>query len=150
MIDNRPKKKEKIDFLLENSHYKKLHLYLYIASILVFVLIYFLFINMFSTNYKLVMSAIVSVFIGTFLVFNREKIIKNISERMHEKNIRKRREENKRGLESTIKRIRPSHKSNRHIKLNIGGKTYIKDKFSNFKERMTKKKDDQSEYIEIK
>lgn len=84
-------------------------------------------------------------------MFNRSKIIKYLSQKIHEKNIKKRKEENKRGLESTIKRIKPSHKSTRNIKLNIGGKkNYIKEKFSDLKEKFTRDKNKKSEYIEIK
>lgn len=151
MIEIKPQKKEKIDFQLENSHYRKLNLYLYFLSITVSVLFYFLIVNIFSSYYKMLITAIASLLVGLFLLFNRSKIIKYLSQKIHEKNIKKRKEENKKGLESTIKRIKPSHKNTRNLKLNIGGKkNYIKDKITNLREKLTRNKNEKSEYIEIK
>ena len=138
------KNKEKIDFLLQNKHYKKLHLYLYILSVILIVLVYFITIFIFSSFSKnYIISAIFSFIIGIYLVYNRDKLTQKISEKLESKKREKIKKENKKGLKTTLRRIRPENKS---LKLNIRPKESfkIKNKFS--KKNKNKKTPD---YIEI-
>jgi len=156
MSDIKPQKREKIGFLLENRHYRRLHLYLYFTTTIIGLLVYILFINIFSTKYVSVIIAAITVSLGIFLVFKREKIVKNISERIHEREIKKQREENKKGLVRTIKRIKPAYNTNHKVKIGTSNenkfnlKNKIKNKFETIKHKLGKKKEIEEDYIEIK
>ena len=145
-MNRRKKKKEKIDFLLRNKHYLRLNLFLYLTSIFLIILIYFLSVYIFSAySHSYIISGFFSLIIGFYLVYNRDHIVKNIGENIEFRKRERRKKENKEALKTTIKHITP--KSNR-IKLNIKPKINIKEKVKNTfsKKRNGEKKD----YIEIK
>jgi len=143
------KNKEKIDFLLQNKHYKKLHLYLYILSVILIVLVYFITIFIFSSFSKnYIISAIFSFIIGIYLVYNRDKLTQKISEKLESKKREKIKKENKKGLKTTLRRIRPENKS---LKLNIRPKESFKIKINKIKNKFSKKNKNKKtpDYIEI-
>ncbi len=142
------KKKEKIDFLLQNKHYQRLQLYLYILSLFVIVITYFLTILIFSSyspNY--IITGIFSIIIGLYLVFNRDKLVKKISEKIEDCKRKKLKKENKSALKTTLRKITPQQNK---IKLNIKPKETIKEKFHKIKHKLKKKDSKTKEYIEIK
>lgn len=142
-------KREKINFLLENKHYQRLHLYLYLLSITIIGLIYFLGVILFSKYTNIVITTIFSITIGLYLLYKRDKLVKIISSKLHEKKIKKNKENNKKGLKTTLKRITPK---NKNIKFNIKTKTPINEKIKNIKQKFNKKetKKNKVDYIEIK
>lgn len=146
---NRKKKNKKINFLLENEHYRKLHLYLYLLSITVIAIIYMFIVLLFSSYSNYLITGIVSILIGLYLVFNRDKLVKYISDKLHEKEIKKRKKQNKEGLKSTLTRITPKPK--RNIKLSIK-ETSFKSKITGIKTKFTPKNKTKKtqDYIEIK
>jgi len=144
------KKKEKIDFLLQNKHYKKLHLYLYILSVILIVTIYFMSVYLFSSFSKnYIISAVFSFIIGVYLVYNRDELTQKISEKLENKKRKKLKKENKEGLKTTLRRISPK---NKRFKLNIKTKETINEKIIKIKKKLTKKgkkNKNSPEYIEI-
>lgn len=146
----RTQKREKIDFLLESKHYKRLHLLLYITSLTAIVMVYFLSIIIFSGYANLLITGIFSLVTGVTIFFNRDKIVKKISEFLNERKIKKNKQSNKDGLKSTLKNISPKRK----FKLNISKETSFKEKITHFKKKLNKKenpkKKQKKEYIEIK
>ena len=138
----RSKKNKKVNFLLENNHYRKLHLYLYLVSVLVIVSVYFLILVIFSKS-NLFVTALISLGIGFFMVFNRDKIVKLISDKIQEKKLKTRKKENKQNLKSTIRKITP--KPRRNINLKIGGRETFKDRFNNIKTKLNPKKKKKSD-----
>lgn len=143
------KKQKKVDFLLENEHYRRLHLYLYLLSISVIAIIYLLIVFLFSSYSNYLITGVVSVLIGLFLVFNRDKLVKFISDKLHDNKIQKTKKQNKQGLKNTLSRITPKPK--RDIKLSIK-ETGFKSKVASLKTKMNSKKNTKNsqEYIEIK
>lgn len=149
MLNKKRRAGRKQDFLIENSHYRRLHLYLYFMSLAVLLGIYFLIIMVFSdSSYKLIISLVISLLLGLYLVFKRDKMVKKLSEYIHERKRKKVKESNVSGLNTTLRRITPK---NKRLTLNIKGKISFKEKFKKFKENLLgegpKKKG--PEYIEI-
>jgi len=142
-----PKKPKKIDFLLENKHYRKLHLYIYLVSVFTIVGVYFLIIAIFNQS-NIIITGLISILIGLYLVFKRDEIVKVISTKLQEKKLKTRKAENKANLKSTIRKITPKPK--RNISLKIGGSLTLKDKYHNLKNKFNKKTKKSQEYIEIK
>ncbi len=140
------KRKEKINFLLENKHYRKLHLYLYLISISIITAIYFILVIIFSAYVNIFITGTISILIGVYLVFNREKLVRLIDSKLQDKKREKYKEKNKEGLKTTLRTITPKNKK---LKLNIGGKTTIKEKFNFIKEKLSKKKGKEKEYLEV-
>lgn len=138
------RKRDKMNFLLENKDYQRLHLYLYLVSIAIIVSIYFLGILLFSKYTNIFISSVVSLTIGLYLVYNRDKLVKQISSKIQDKKRIKNKENNKKGLKTTLKKITPK---NRNLKFNIKTKVSLKEKISNIKKKIDKNKED---YIEIK
>jgi hypothetical protein len=150
-MKNRLKKKEKISFLLENKHYKKLHLALYFLSVFSIVCVYFVTIMLFSAYANFLITAIFSLVVGLALVFHRDKLVKAISEHLNEVKRKDYKKKNENGLKSALKRITPKSK----IKLDMSSgkvkvKKNFKETFSFKKKEKTKssKKNDEG-YIEI-
>lgn len=152
MIKKVKNNKDKINFLLENKHYQKLHLYLYFLSIIIIVSVYFLTVILFSKFTNILATGIISLIIGTFLVYNRDKLVKLIGNHLQDKKRKKNKVDNKKGLKSTLRRITPQKKSN--LKLNIKEKIPLKEKIQNFKKKIKKDKSKinkkKVEYLEIK
>lgn len=142
-------KKDKMNFLLENKDYQRLHLYLYLASIAIIVCIYFLGILLFSSYTNIFLSSVVSLTIGLYLIYNRDKLVRQISSKIQDKKRRKNKENNKKGLKTTLNKITPK---NRNLKFNIKAKVSLKDKMSNIKKKFNKNKSNKTkeDYIEIK
>ena len=139
------KRKEKINFLLENKHYKRLHLILYLLSVLLIVLVYFITILTFSSTFNKAITAVFALFVGIYLVFNRDKIVKIVSERV-EKNKRKQvKKENKVGLKTTLKKITPK----RNV-ISVKGKVSVKERLQGVKSKFKKQDKEKKEYLEIK
>ena len=142
-------RKEKINILLENNHYKRLQLYLYLSSVIVVVLIYTLFMIFFPLYpAKAVVTGIISVILGLYLVFNKERILRYLSERISEKNRKKIKEQNKLGYQKTMKRIVPKKK--KKFEMNIKNKLSFKEKIKKLKNKFKKKENRKNTYIEIK
>ena len=141
-------KNKNIDFLLNNKHYRKLNLILYFISMTIILLTYFLTILLFSKSMNIILTSVVSFIVGLYIVINRDKLVKQISEIMHEKNRKKIKTENKLGLKSTLRNITPK---NTKLKLNITPKISIKEKAKTIKSKLTKKKVNNKKqgYIEI-
>ncbi|MDA3855613.1 MAG: hypothetical protein PF569_05105 [Candidatus Woesearchaeota archaeon] len=142
-------KRKNINFLLDNKHYKRLHLILYLISITLIVLVYFLTIIVFSSYLHFLVSVLFSFLIGLYIVFNRNKLVNNISDRIENYKRKHYKKESKENLRTTLKKITPK----RNIKFNIKSKFSLKEKAANiknnFKSKKNKKKKSQ-EYIEIK
>ncbi|MCA9497188.1 MAG: hypothetical protein KC589_09660, partial [Nanoarchaeota archaeon] len=133
----------------ENNHYKKLQVYLYLLSLAVILAIYFLIILSFPNQNTIILTAIISVTIGFYFLFNRDKLVKRLSDWIQDKKRRKIKKENKDGLKHTLSKLKSKEK--KRIKLNIGGNEAIKDKMKNFKSKFqSKKENEKKEYIEIK
>lgn len=148
MLGKKTKKKEKINFLLENPHYRRLHLYLYFISVLIIVGVYFIVITIFSDfSANFLITGIFSLMLGLYLVYNRDNIVKFISEKMEERRRKEMKRNDKHGLNSTLKKISPK---NKNLKLKITGKTSIKEKIQNLQYKVKKDKKTEKEYIEIK
>lgn len=145
-MEHRKRKKKNINFLLENKHYQRLHLMVYLLSVGAIVLLYFLTILLFSTQFNILITGTFSLLIGIYLVFKKDDLVKKISEILHERKRKRLQFENKNGLKTTLRRITPK----RDIKLSIGGKVSFKDKISKFKPKMSKSNKINDNYIEIK
>ncbi len=143
-MKKRFQKKEKINFLLESKHYKKLHLMLYLLSVFSIVCVYFITIILFSAYANTLITAIFSLVIGLALVFHRDKLVKKISNHIDDVKRKEHKKKNERGLKSTLKRITP--KSN--LKLDMSsGKVKVKKSLS---ESFSFKKKDESKKIKKK
>lgn len=141
------KRTPKINFLLENEHYRKLHLALYLVTvgiIALFYLFFILFLSNVSQNFYF--TAILSVVLGIFLVYNRDNLVKKISEHLEDKRRKKIKRENKSGLKTTLRKITPKEKK---IKFTIKGNKTPKEKISKFKNSFKSKKN-KDKYVEIK
>jgi FtsH-binding integral membrane protein len=97
----KPMKKNDLNFLLENKHYKRLHLFLYLISITLITLSYFLIIIIFSEQFHFVISVIFSLVIGLYIVMNRNKLVKIISDHIEDK----KRKDYKKNLKRTLKQL---------------------------------------------
>ena len=145
------KNREKINFLLENKHYKKLHVALYFLSVFSIVCLYFVTIFLFSAYANFLITAIFSLVIGLGLVFHRDKLVKLISEYLNEVKRKDYKKKNENGLKSALKRITPKSK----VKLDMSsGKVKVKknlrETFSfKKKEKQVKKKTNDEGYVEI-
>lgn len=145
--------KEKINFLLENKEFKKLHLIIYLFSVCLIVLVYFVSVVVFSKYFNILITALFSLFVGIYLVFNRDLLVKVISRHLEEKKRQRIKKENKLGLKTTLKHITPK----RDIKLSIKGKTSFKDRMNNLKVKLIpksktneQKKREDPDYLELK
>ena len=142
----RKKNKKKIEFLLESGHYRKLHLLLYVISVSLILFIYSLTIYIFQdSSITTITTIITSLFIGVFLVFKRDHIVKVFSEKLDENKRVRIKEGDKSGLRTTLKRITPKNKK---LKLNIKGKTSLKERIEKMKRNVNKNKKG-PDYIEI-
>lgn len=143
-------KREKINFLLENKHYQKLHLYLYLVTVLLIVLIYYLLILIFSPySPNLMITGILSITIGIGMVYYRDRIVKKISDYLENKKRVQTKTKNKSGLKTTLRKITPKNKK---LKLDIKGKTTLKEKLDKVKKKFSKKNKTKKspDYIELK
>ncbi len=140
------KKKEKINFLLENKHYKKLHLLLYFSSLAAIVFVYFLTVLIFSSFTNMLITTSFSVILGIFLVLHRDKLVKKISDFLTEKKRKDYKKNNSNSLKTTLKKIGP--KSN--LKLDLNKNSKFKIKVSSFKIKIPTKKKKGKGYLEIK
>jgi len=141
------RKKRKIDFFLNNKHYRRLHLMLYFISISITVLTYFLTIILFSKFVNLILTSVVSFIIGLYIVLNRDRLVKQLSEKIQDKNRKKIKSNNKTGLKTTLREITPK---NTKLKFNIKTKSSIKEKAQKIKSKINKTtKKQNNEYIEI-
>ncbi|MCA9460409.1 MAG: hypothetical protein KC550_07725 [Nanoarchaeota archaeon] len=148
-MNKNKRKQKKIDFLLENNHYKRLQIYLYVLSLIVILSIYFLIIISFPNQNTIILTAIISVTIGFYFIFNRDRLVKKLSDKLQDTKRKKIKKENKDGLKHTLSKLKSKEK--KRIKLNIGGKEAMKDKIKNFKSKFKSEKNSkQKEYIEIK
>jgi len=140
-------RRKNIDFFLNNKHYRRLHLILYFISISIIVLTYFFTILLFSKSTNVILTSVVSFIVGLYIVLNRDRLVKQLSELIQEKNRKKIKSNNKTGLRTTLREITPK---NTKLKFNIKTKSTIKEKAQKFKAKMNKKNKKQSNsYIEI-
>ena len=150
MLQKKKRASRRQDFLIENSHYRRLHLYLYFMSLIVLLGVYFVIIILFSdSSYKLVISLIASLFLGLYLVFKRDKMVKKLSEYIQERKRKKLKEDNKSGLNTTLKRITPKNKS---LKLKVGQRFSLKAKIIELTKKLQKEPKNKKkgpDYIEI-
>ncbi len=140
------KKSKNIDFLLENKHYKRLHLMLYLISITIITLVYFLTILVFSQYFHFLVTTIFSFFIGLYVLMNRNRIVRMISDHLQDRKREEYKKKSKDNLKTTLRNITPKNKK---LKLNIKGTISMKDKIiAKIKPKDKKTKD--RGYIEIK
>jgi len=141
------RRKEKIDFTLKTKEYRKLHLFLYFTSTILILFFYLLLILVFS-NYSqnTFLTVMISLFIGVYLVLNRDKLVTYISHYLYERERKKLKKQNKEGLKKTIRRLVPKR---RKIKLNIKEKVSLRDKMKKIKKKFQKKDKNKPDYIEI-
>lgn len=156
MFNKRKKNKKNVDFLLQSSHYRKLHLYLYFISLGIILGVYFLIVTIFAdSSITVIVTSIVSFLLGIYLVFNRDELVKKISEQIDfrkRKNIKK---ADKSNLRTTLRKITPR---NKNLKLNIKSKISLKERIQKVKKKFIelnqdpkdKKKKEKPDYIEIK
>ena len=143
------KAKKNIDFLLENKHYKRLNIILYLVSVLIIVGVYFITLLIFSKFVNMTITAITSFIVGLYIVIHRASIIKKVSDHLENKKRNKYKKESQQNLKSTLNSIRPKPK--RNIKLNIKPKFSIKEGAKNFSSKLRgKKKPQRKGYIEVK
>ncbi len=143
------KRKKNINFLLENKHYKTLHIFLYLVSVAIITIIYFITLLIFSAYVHTLVTVIASLLIGLYIVFNRDRIVMAVSDQMQERRRKRYKETSKENLKTTLRKITPK---NKRLKLNIKGRTSFKEKIYNVKERFSKKdkkKKSKVDYIEI-
>lgn len=140
------KRKEKINFFLDNNHYKTLNIFLYVFSLIIVSLIYVLSGIFFSKLINMLITSIVSCLIGFYIVLNRHNLNKKISSLICNYNREKYKKKSKENLETTLKRITPK----RNLKLNIKNKTSLKQKAQNLKSKFKKVNKTKKEYIEVK
>lgn len=143
-----PCRKRHVDILLDTKHYKQINLIIYLLSVVIILLVYYLTLSMFSKTINVVATASTSFLIGIFLIYNRNCLVKKINDIYQDYNRSKYKQNSKEGLKNTIKRITPK---NKRLKLDIKGKLSIKEKAQKLKDRL--KKDNNSnkkeDYIEI-
>jgi len=143
-------KKKDIDFLLDNKHYKRLHLILYFISLLIIISVYFMTLVLFSTYFHFVITIIFSFLVGFYLVLNRSVLVKVISNKLDDRKRKKYKQTSKQNLKTTIRKITPK---NKRLKLNIKGKVSLKEKVNKIKskfKKIDKKAKKRPDYIEIK
>lgn len=138
-------RQEKIDFLLENNHFKKLHLALYLGSVFAIGVVYFLTIFLFSKIVNMSITAIFSILLGLVLVFHRDKLVRKLSDYIDEKKRKQYKEENHKGLKTTLRKVGPKK---RDLKFNVKGKIPFKERIYSIKKKFSKSND--SDYIEVK
>jgi hypothetical protein len=143
------KKRQKINFLLENKHFQRLHLILYFLSVLVIVLVYFITLLLFGKFFNIIITSIFSLIVGVWLVLNRDIIVKKISDKLYEKKIKKSKKESEENLKRTIKRLKPNSNINLKIKEKSPLMKKVKKVILNSKKSLNSKKN-KEEYIEIK
>lgn len=153
-------KKNKINFFLEDSLYRKIQLIIYFLSILLILLIYFILVYLFKSEYDNTISAFFSILLGIIFIYYRNLITKKISNFIYEIRRKKIKKLNKFGLEKTIRKIGfkkekillKSIQENRKI---LAEKSKVKEKKINLKKRKSNrfnifKKKSNGRYIEIK
>ncbi len=151
MLGRRKVVRKNVDFLLQNSHYKKLHLYLYFFTLIVILAIYFIIVLIFKDSSIVVITmGIISLLVGIYSVFKRDEIVKKISEKLDSNKKKKMKKDDKYGLKSTLRRITPRNKK---LKFNIKNKTTLKEKIDNFKSKFKPEEKDpkkkKPDYIEL-
>ena len=137
------RRKDKINLILGSRDYRRLELYLYLMSVAVIVIVYLMVILIFSSTTSIVITAPLSLFIGIFLIFKKDMLIKKISDMIQESKRQKVKKENKDGFEQTMRRITPKKKMNI-----INVKTPFKDRVKNLRKKFGKK-GKEVDYIEI-
>ncbi|MFW6285554.1 MAG: hypothetical protein ACOC16_00110 [Nanoarchaeota archaeon] len=142
------KAKKKIDFFLDNTHYLRLNITLYLISVLAIVLIYFVTLMIFSKFVNMIITAVFSFTVGLYIVYNRSFIVRKISNYIENQKIKKYKEKSKRNLKHTIHKITPSKKNN--LELKIKNKISLKEKIKNINLFSKKHKKKNQNYIEIK
>ena len=143
------KKREKFDFSLESFENKRLHLIVYLSTVLLVFAVYLIFVLFFDDSPMLLIIGFTSFLIGIGMIFYRNKIVNIINDKMLDNKIKKRKKANKANLQETIRKITPSH---RNLKLKIGGGVTIRDRMTSIYSKFTKKKSNEKsdEYIEYK
>jgi hypothetical protein len=139
-------RREKVNFLLRNKYYQRLHLILYLLSVFLIVLVYFLTLIIFSNYVNFFLTSFASIVIGISLVYNRDKLVKLIDDYIQDLKIRRSKQKEKESLSKTLKKIAPK---NNRIKLNIKGKVTISEKLKKLTKNFSFKKKNKEEYIEI-
>lgn len=147
MNKKRKKNSNRFNFHLENPHYRRLHLILYFVSVLLIFSVYIIVITFFSDmTIKYFLIGFFSILLGVYLVFNRDNIVRQISDRLEDNKRKKLKKNNQDGLKTTLKRIKPK---NKNLKFTITNKTTFKEKMNNAKSKFKKKDKKEKDYIEI-
>lgn len=141
-------RRSRSNFILDNSTYQRLHLYIYLATVLFIFIMYLIAVSLFEDSPAAAIIGFISFLIGVGMIFYRGRIAEHISKKMHEKKVNSYKRANKVGLQQTIKRIVPK-KSN--VKLKIKGKVTMKERLAKAKITFQKKdpKKKGPEYIEL-
>lgn len=98
----------------------------------------------------MIITAIFSLIFGLALVFHRDKLVRKISNILDDKKRKQFKEDNQRGLQTTLKKIGTRNKK---IKFDFIHKTTFKEKTQKFTSKLSKPKKEKKEnveYIEIK
>lgn len=156
--DKRKSRRNSTNFLVENNHFRNLHLIIYFVSLCVLLIIYTLILIILGkSQYSYLIMILISVCIGIFLVFKRDEIVKKLSDELDKRkriDIKKR---DRHGLKNTINNlhIKPSKDKKGKkgsFNMKISSKTPIKDKVNKIKRKFEKKGIDRKgpDYIEVK
>lgn len=142
------KRKVKLNMMLDNKHYKNLQLILYFLTVLVITAIYILLVFLFSTAPQIyLLTGLISLLIGSYVAYNRDDLLKKLSNKVYDIKRQKIKKDNKDGLKRTISKIGTKK---RNLKLKIGEKNTLKEKINNFKEKIKNKNKPKKDYVEIK
>ena len=138
-----------IDFLLENKHYRRLHIILYLISVLIIVIVYFVTLLIFSKFVNMVITSIASFVIGLYIVLSRESIIKRVSDLIEGRKREKYKQQSHQNLKSTLRNIAPKPK--RKLKFSITKKVSVKEHFERIKSKLKGEGPKKRQgYIEVK
>ena len=133
-------------FLNKDKEYKRLSLGLYLFCIFFVAFLYFIlvfFLSIFTNHY--IITAILSILSGFYLVFDRERIFKKISTFIFEKNYIRTKKKEYENKKKVVRSIVPKENS-----LKVKTALPLLEQFKDLKEKFSKKEKKSQKYIEIK
>lgn len=158
-FSDKGKKKNQISFNLENNHFRNLHLLLYLASLVIVLVFYTITLLVFGKNqFAYTVMVMFSVCVGIFLVFNKDGLVKQMSNEMDKRKRVTIRQKDNKNLKKTINEVgnRASKREigmrNKNLKFNIKGTVPFSKRIKDLKKKYLKKSDidkPEPKYIEI-
>ncbi len=130
-MSKKAKRNKNANFLIDNKHYKKLHLLVYFLSIFIIVFTYFVCLILFSDIVNIIITSIVSFGVGLFVVLKRNELVNTISDRIETIKRKRYKNEKKMGLKTTLRQIGPSKKNS--LKVGVLQEKDVKAKDNNKK-----------------